>query len=68
MDEEFSGTIQDEAMTDLVNMLMLVCASLGSLAFGILVAYAILRTAFTMMARRPRPATIRIVARMARVS
>ena len=55
-------------MTDLVNMLMLVCASLGSLAFGILVAYAILRTAFAMMARRPRPATVKIVARMARVS
>jgi hypothetical protein len=58
----------DEAMTDLVNMLMLVCASLGSMAFGILAAYGLLRTAFAVMARRPRTATIKVAARMARVS
>jgi hypothetical protein len=59
---------QGEAMADLVNMSMLVCASLGSMAFGILAAYAILRTGFSLMARQPRPAAIKVRAQMARVS
>jgi hypothetical protein len=36
-------------MTDAVNFLMLIAVSVGSLALGILAAYAILRTAFAVM-------------------
>lgn len=36
-------------MTDLLNMLMLVCAAVGSMAFGVLAAYGIFRTTFGLM-------------------
>jgi hypothetical protein len=39
-------------MTDLFNLLMLVCAAIGSMAFGVLSAYGIFRVGFAMM--RPR--------------
>jgi uncharacterized protein (DUF2062 family) len=39
-------------MSDLLNLTMLVCAAVGSMAFGVLTAYAIFRVGFTMM--RPR--------------
>jgi hypothetical protein len=39
-------------MTDLLNLAMLICASAGSMAFGILMAYWILRVGFALM--RPR--------------
>ncbi|MGB6743811.1 MAG: hypothetical protein WBE38_09140 [Terracidiphilus sp.] len=35
-----------------MNLVLLVCASVGSMAFGILAAYGILRSAFALM--RPR--------------
>ena len=40
-------------MTDLVNLAMLVCAAIGSMAFGVLAAYGIFRVGFALM--RPRP-------------
>lgn len=39
-------------MDDLLNFTMLICASGGSMAFGILAAYGILRAGFALM--RPR--------------
>jgi hypothetical protein len=39
-------------MVDLLNFAMLICASAGSMAFGILAAYWILRLGFALM--RPR--------------
>ena len=39
-------------MTDLLNLAMLVCASVGSMAFGILAAYGILRAGFRLMQPR----------------
>jgi hypothetical protein len=41
-------------MTDLINVTMLVCAAIGSMAFGVLAAYGIFKIAFALM--RPRPA------------
>ena len=41
-------------MMDQLNLLMLVCASVGSLAFGVLSAYAVLRGAFALMRPQPR--------------
>jgi hypothetical protein len=39
-------------MTDLLNLAMLISATLGAMAFGILAAYAVLRAVFALM--RPR--------------
>jgi hypothetical protein len=36
-------------MADLVSLAMLICASVGSMAFGILAAYGILRAGFALM-------------------
>jgi hypothetical protein len=36
-------------MQDAINLLMLACASLAALAFGVLLAYGICRTAFAIM-------------------
>lgn len=44
-----------ELMADLLNLVMLIGAAVGSMAFGVLGAYAIFRAGFAMMrpARRP---------------
>lgn len=36
-------------MTDLVNFAMLIGASVGSMAFGVLAAYGVLRMGFSLM-------------------
>jgi len=36
-------------MMDTLNLVMLVCAAIGSLALGVLSAYAVLRVAFALM-------------------
>ena len=36
-------------MADLLNLAMLVCAAVGSMAFGILAAYGILRVGFSFL-------------------
>jgi hypothetical protein len=41
-------------MTDFLNLGMLVCAAVGSMAFGILAAYGILRAGFALMPHPPR--------------
>jgi hypothetical protein len=41
-------------MTDFINLTMLVCAAVGSMAFGVLAAYGVFRVGFALM--RPRPA------------
>jgi hypothetical protein len=46
-------------MADLLNLIMLVCAAIGSLVFGILSAYAILRLGFGLMRRQPRPTVVK---------
>jgi hypothetical protein len=43
-------------MADFTNLILLVCASLGAMAFGVLSAYAVLRGAFALM----RPAGQRL--------
>ncbi|HEY1902929.1 MAG TPA: hypothetical protein VGG56_10880 [Terracidiphilus sp.] len=44
-------------MTDFVNFVMLVAASAGSMAFGVLAAYGVLRVGFALM-RPQRPAVV----------
>jgi hypothetical protein len=48
-------------MADLFNLIMLVCAAVGSMAFGVLAAYGIFRVGFGLM--RPQRQTPPIKAR-----
>jgi len=41
-----------------LDLLMLVCASVGSMAFGVLMAYGIFRAGFALMRPRPRVAAV----------
>jgi hypothetical protein len=43
-------------MTDLLNFVMLVCAIVGSMAFGVLTAYWLFKLAFALMRPRPKQA------------
>jgi hypothetical protein len=46
-------------MADLLNLLMLICASVGSLAFGVLTAYGFFRAAFALMRPQRRMAPVK---------
>ena len=52
-------------MSDLLNLVMLVCASIGSMAFGVLMAYGIFRAAFALMRPRRRPVPVKAQAEAA---
>lgn len=54
-------------MTDLVNFVMLISASVGSMAFGVLAAYGVLRAGFMLMRPRQQNAVVKARARVARV-
>jgi len=49
-------------MADVLNLVLLISASVGSLAFGILAAYGTLRVAFALM-RRPQQLSVPVKAR-----
>jgi hypothetical protein len=55
------------AMTDVVNFVMLIAVSVGSLVFGVLGAYAVLRTGFALMRPQEPAVTVKAGARVARV-
>jgi hypothetical protein len=46
-------------MDNLMNLAMLFCASVGSMAFGILAAYGILRAGFALMRPQRRPMAVK---------
>jgi ABC-type glycerol-3-phosphate transport system permease component len=48
-------------MADSLSLLMLVCAAVGSMAFGVLAAYAIFRVAFGLM--KPQIPVVAVKAR-----
>jgi hypothetical protein len=56
------------AMANSLDLAMLVLASLGALAFGILSAYAILRVGFALMRAPSRPALVKAQPEAARTS
>ena len=64
------GALKPEAvaMANLLDLAMLVCASLSAMAFGILAAYVILRAGFTLMRPQRRPAAVKAQPQAARVS
>jgi hypothetical protein len=53
-------------MTDLLNLAMLVCATVGSMAFGILAAYGVLRIGFAFL--RPQRKAVPVKTHTAVVS
>jgi hypothetical protein len=55
-------------MTDLLNLAMLILASIGSMAFGILAAYWILRVGFALIGPPRRPAKVKVQPETASVS
>jgi len=55
-------------MANLLDLSMLICASLGAMAFCILAAYAILRAGFALMNPQRRPAAVKARPEAARVS
>ena len=46
-------------MADLLNLTMLVCASVGSMAFGVLAAYGIFRAVFALMRPQKRAVAVK---------
>jgi hypothetical protein len=54
-------------MTDLVNFVMLIAASMGSMAFGVLAAYAVLRAGLALVRPRHEGVVVKARARVARV-
>jgi hypothetical protein len=55
-------------MTDLFNLAMLISATLGAMAFGILTAYAFLRMVFAFMRPRKTSAPVKPQTEAARTS
>ncbi|MGA2167652.1 MAG: hypothetical protein ABSG62_05530 [Terracidiphilus sp.] len=54
-------------MADLLNLAMLVLAAVGSMAFGILAAYGILRAGFALLRPQARRVGVKARAEVARV-
>ncbi|MGB8261234.1 MAG: hypothetical protein WCE75_12815 [Terracidiphilus sp.] len=55
-------------MADLFNLTMLVAASAGALAFGILAAYGVLRAGFALMRAQRQPVAVKAQAQTASAS
>jgi hypothetical protein len=55
-------------MADMLNLVMLVCASAGSLAFGVLAAYGILRLGCALMKPRERQPVAKTQTQAARIA
>jgi len=55
-------------MAGLMDLAMLICASVGALGFGIFTAYAILRAGFAMMRPRRFATNVKAEPETARVS
>lgn len=55
-------------MSDLLNLVMLIAASAGSLAFGVLAAYGIFRVGFALMRPQTRTTVVKAQPEAARIS
>jgi hypothetical protein len=55
-------------MADLLNLVMLICASVGSLAFGILAAYGVLRMGFALMKPRRERVGLKVQPQATRIA
>jgi len=52
-------------MADAFNLVMLICASIGAMAFGVLVAYGIFRVGFAMMRPQRARAAVKVSTQLA---
>ena len=52
-------------MADALNLVMLVCAAVGSMAFGVLMAYGVFRVGFALMRPRIERVPIKVQAQLA---
>jgi ABC-type glycerol-3-phosphate transport system permease component len=52
-------------MADVINLVMLVCAAVGAMAFGVLAAYGIFRVGFAAMRPRTTRVAIKVQAQLA---
>ncbi|MGA8743972.1 MAG: hypothetical protein WB561_22455 [Terracidiphilus sp.] len=52
-------------MADVFSLVMLVCAAVGSMAFGVLTAYAIFRVGFALMRPRTAPVPMKVQPQLA---
>jgi hypothetical protein len=55
-------------MGNLLDLMMLICASLAAMAFGVLAAYIILRAAFAFMRPQSLPAQVKPRPEVVRIS
>jgi hypothetical protein len=55
-------------MADLLNLILLIVASIGSLAFGILAAYGVLRVGFALMRPRELRRLVKVQTQGARIA
>ncbi len=46
-------------MADLFNLVMLICAAVGSMVFGVIVAYGVFRIGFAAMRPKRRTAAVK---------
>lgn len=53
-------------MADFINLMMLICAAVGSMAFGVLTAYGIFRVGFALMRPQGQPARVKATQETAR--
>jgi len=56
---------RSKEMDDVFNLVMLICAAIGSMAFGVLVAYGIFRVGFAMMRPRRAMAPVKVRTQLA---
>lgn len=52
--------LSEMKMADFVNLVMLVSAAVGSMAFGVLAAYGIFRVAFAILRPQKRRTTVKV--------
>jgi uncharacterized protein with PQ loop repeat len=58
--------VEEKIMADGLNLIMLILASIGAMAFSILAAYGILRAGFSLMRQQPRSTPVKPQAEAAR--
>jgi hypothetical protein len=52
-------------MADVFNLVMLMCAAVGAMAFGVLTAYGIFRVGFSLMRPRRAADAVKVQAQLA---
>jgi hypothetical protein len=65
IDEELSPATSMGVLKKMADLIMLFCAAIGSMAFGVLTAYGIFRIAFAMMRPRRTVVAVKVSAQLA---